>query len=49
VFGSILFALRLRYASLSPGWLAHFLFDAQPLLIYPLIAWLAPALRPGGL
>jgi Type II CAAX prenyl endopeptidase Rce1-like len=45
--GTILFALRLRYDSLSPGWLAHFLFNAQPFLSYPLIAWLAPALLPG--
>jgi len=32
VFGAILFALRLRYDSLSPAWLTHFLFNAQPLL-----------------
>jgi membrane protease YdiL (CAAX protease family) len=48
VFGAILFAIRLRYASLSPTWLAHFLFNAQ-FLTRPLIAWLAPALLPGGL
>jgi membrane protease YdiL (CAAX protease family) len=30
VFGAILFAIRLRYDSLSPGWLVHFLFNAQP-------------------
>lgn len=46
-FGGILFALRLRYESLSPAWLAHFLFNAQPLLIHPLIASLAPMLLPG--
>ena len=39
VFGAILFALRLRYGSLTPAWLVHFLFNAQPLLILPLIAW----------
>ncbi|HEY4840825.1 MAG TPA: CPBP family intramembrane glutamic endopeptidase, partial [Terriglobales bacterium] len=49
VFGAILFAIRLRYDSLSPGWLVHFLFNAQPFLIDPLIAWLAPGLLPGGL
>jgi len=49
VFGAILFAIRLRYDSLSPGWLFHFLFNAQPLLIYPLITWLSPALHPGYL
>lgn len=49
LLGVILFALRLRYESLSPAWLAHTLFNAQltfnaPLtLIYPLITWLAPA------
>ena len=42
VLGVILFALRLRYDSLTPGWLAHFLFNAQ-LVIHPLIAWIAPA------
>jgi membrane protease YdiL (CAAX protease family) len=47
--GIVLFALRLRYGSLSPAWLAHFLFNAQPILSYPLIAWLAPALLPGRL
>jgi len=35
VFGAMLFAIRLRYASLSTGWLVHFLFNAQPFLIYP--------------
>jgi membrane protease YdiL (CAAX protease family) len=47
VFGAILFALR--YESLAPAWLAHFLFNAQPFLILSLITWLAPALLPGGL
>jgi membrane protease YdiL (CAAX protease family) len=47
--GSILFALRPRYNSLSPAWLAHVLFNAQPILFYPLIAWLAPAVLPGHL
>jgi membrane protease YdiL (CAAX protease family) len=41
--GVILFALRLRYESLSPAWLAHALFNAQLTLFYPLIASLAPA------
>ena len=36
-FGAILFALRLRYDSLTPAWLAHILFNAQPFLIFPLI------------
>jgi membrane protease YdiL (CAAX protease family) len=49
VFGAMLFAIRLRYDSLSPGWLFHFLFNSQPLLIYPLITWLPPALHPGYL
>ena len=49
VFGAILFAIRLRYDSLSPGWLVHVLFNAQPFLIHPLITWLAPGLLPGGL
>jgi membrane protease YdiL (CAAX protease family) len=48
-FGAILFAIRLRYHSLTPAWLTHFLFNAQPLLIYPLIAWLAPDWLPGRL
>jgi hypothetical protein len=48
LFGGILFAMRLRYDSLMPGWLTHFLFNAQPFLTYPLIAWLAPQLLPGG-
>jgi membrane protease YdiL (CAAX protease family) len=47
--GTILYALRLRYGSLSPAWLAHILFNAQPVLLYPLIAWLAPAVLPGRL
>jgi len=49
VVGSMWFALRLRYDSLSPAWLSHFLFNAQPFLILPLITWLAPALDPGSL
>lgn len=49
VFGAILFAIRLRYDSLLPAWLTHFLFNAQPLVIYPLIAWLAPDWLPGSL
>lgn len=49
VFGGLLFAMRLRYNSLTPGWLTHFLFNAQPFLAYPLIAWFAPQLLPGGL
>jgi membrane protease YdiL (CAAX protease family) len=48
-FGAILFGLRLRYESLSPGWLTHILFNAQPFLTYPLIAWIAPAALPGRL
>ena len=48
VFGGLLFAMRLRYDSLSPGWLIHFLFNAQPFLMYPLISWV-PALLPGSL
>jgi membrane protease YdiL (CAAX protease family) len=47
--GSIWFALRLRYDSLSPAWLSHFLFNAQPFLILPLITWFAPVLHPGYL
>ncbi|MGF6306904.1 membrane protease YdiL (CAAX protease family) [Bradyrhizobium sp. i1.8.4] len=45
--GAILFALRLRYDSLTPAWLTHLLFNAQPLLILPLISRFAPALHPG--
>jgi membrane protease YdiL (CAAX protease family) len=48
-FGAILFGLRLRYDSLSPGWLTHILFNSQPLLTYPLIDWIAPAILPGRL
>jgi len=33
--GAILFALRLRYESLSPAWLAHVLFNAQLIFIPP--------------
>jgi len=47
--GAILFALRLRYGSLTPAWLAHALFNAQLVLFYPLVTWLAPALLPGRL
>ena len=49
MFGAILFALRLRTDSLTPAWLTHFLFNAQPLVIYPLLAWLAPGWLPGRL
>lgn len=42
LFGAMLFGLRLWRRSLTPGWLAHFLFNAQ-LAMHPLIAWLAPA------
>ena len=48
-FGAILFALRLRYDSLTPAWLAHVLFNAQPFLIFPLISRFAPGLLPGSL
>lgn len=47
--GAILYTLRLRYHSLSPGWLTHTLFNAQPFLIYPLIGWLPSGLHPGNL
>lgn len=47
--GAILFALRLRYESLIPGWLAHLLFNAQPFLILPFTSWVAPTLLPGYL
>jgi hypothetical protein len=43
LFGAMLFGLRLWRRSLTPGLLAHFLFNAQ-LVIHPLILWLAPAL-----
>ncbi|MCC8942632.1 CPBP family intramembrane metalloprotease [Bradyrhizobium sp. Arg68] len=46
-FGAILFGLRLRYDSLTPAWLTHVLFNAQPFLILPLISRIAPALHPG--
>jgi membrane protease YdiL (CAAX protease family) len=32
--GAILCGLRLRYGSLWPAWLTHFLFNAQPLVAY---------------
>ena len=47
--GAVLCALRLRYHSLSPGWLTHVLFNAQPFLIQPLISWLPSGLHPGHL
>jgi hypothetical protein len=47
--GTILFTPRLRYDFLSPAWLAHIPFNAQTILLYPLIAWLAPALPPARL
>ena len=43
LLGAVLYALRLRYDSLSPAWLAHALFNAQLALSYPLIAWSALA------
>jgi membrane protease YdiL (CAAX protease family) len=43
LLGVVLFVLRLRYESLSPAWLAHLLFNAQLVLSYPLITWLALA------
>jgi hypothetical protein len=46
--GAILFAIRLRYDSLTPAWLAHLLFNAQPFFISPLINRFAPALHPGS-
>jgi hypothetical protein len=46
LLGVILFALRLRYESLSPAWLAHALFNAQLTMFYPLTVWLAPAFYP---
>lgn len=47
-FGAMLFALRLRFHSLTPGWLAHLLFNAQPLLVLPLIVRFAPGWHPGS-
>jgi len=47
--GAILFAIRLRYGSLTPAWLTHVLFNAQPFLILPLIDRFTPALHPGYL
>jgi membrane protease YdiL (CAAX protease family) len=47
--GAILFAMRLWYDSLTPAWLTHFLFNAQPFPILPLINRFAPALHPGYL
>jgi len=41
-FGAMLFGLRFWRGSLTPGWLAHFLFNAQ-LMMYPPISWFAPA------
>ncbi|OKO80962.1 hypothetical protein AC630_14980 [Bradyrhizobium sp. AS23.2] len=41
LLGITTYALRFRYESLSPGWLAHALFNAQLTLSYPLISWLA--------
>jgi membrane protease YdiL (CAAX protease family) len=43
LLGAVTYALRLRYESLSPAWLAHILFNAQLTLSYPLIAWFALA------
>ncbi len=45
LFGVMLFGLRLWRRSLTPGWLVHFLFNAQ-LVIHPLTSWLAPARLP---
>jgi hypothetical protein len=47
--GTMLFALRLRYESLVPAWLAHVLFNAQPFLMLPLVGWFAPTWLPGVL
>jgi membrane protease YdiL (CAAX protease family) len=47
VLGAVLFALRLRYDSLTPAWLAHGLFNAQPFLVLPLLDRFAPVLHPG--
>lgn len=43
LLGLVTYALRLRYESLSPPWLAHTLFNAQLTLSYPLTAWYAQA------
>jgi membrane protease YdiL (CAAX protease family) len=43
LLGVVTYALRLRYESLSPAWLAHTLFNGQLTLSYPLIAWFALA------
>jgi membrane protease YdiL (CAAX protease family) len=40
LLGTTTNVLRLRYKSLSPGWLTHALFNAQLTLSHPLIAWL---------
>jgi len=39
----------LEERQVSPGWLTHILFNAQPFLTYPLIAWIliAPTALPG--
>ncbi len=47
--GAILYALRLRYDSLSPGWLTHVLFNSQPFFVHPLIWWLPSWLHPGNM
>jgi len=47
--GAILLAIRLRHDSLTPAWLVHLLFNAQPFVILPLINRFAPALHPGYL
>jgi membrane protease YdiL (CAAX protease family) len=39
LLGLVTYALRLRFESLSPAWLAHALFNAQLTLSDPLIAW----------
>ena len=46
--GALLYLIRLRYDSLTPGLLAHFLFNAHPFLIYPLVG-LVPTWLPGHL
>lgn len=43
LLGLVTYALRLRYESLSPAWLAHMLFNAQLVLSYPVSAWLMRA------